>query len=91
LPNKGVAAQLFPVLHYRITENYTYRGLWGSLVITFILFSVSAFTKKTDAAKLQQTTIDWGGPLEPFQGLSDWRLHLLGVAILTVLAYWWLW
>ncbi|SPE61369.1 putative Solute carrier family 5 (Sodium/myo-inositol cotransporter), member 3 [Verrucomicrobia bacterium] len=91
LPNKGAAAQIFPLLHYPITENYTYRGLWGSLVITFILFSVSAFTKKTDAAKLQQTTINWGGSLEPFQGLSDWRLHLSGVAILTVLAYWWLW
>ena len=91
VPNKAAAAQLFPLLHYRITENYTYRGLWGSLLITLILFSVSAFTKKTDAAKLQQTTINWGGPVEPFQGLSDWRLHLLGVAFLTVLAYWWLW
>jgi solute:Na+ symporter, SSS family len=50
VPNQAVAAQIFPLLHYRITENYTYRGLWGSLVITFILFSVSAFTTKTDAA-----------------------------------------
>lgn len=91
LPNKALAAQIFPLLHFRITENYTYRGLWGSLVITLILFGVSAFTKKTDPAKLQQTTINWGGPPEPFQGFSDWRLHLLGIGVLAVLAYWWLW
>jgi SSS family solute:Na+ symporter len=91
LPNKTLAAQIFPLLHYPITENYTYRGLWGSLLVTFILFTVSAFTKKTDPAKLQQTTVDWSGTREPFTGLSDWRLHLLGIGILTVLAYRWLW
>lgn len=91
LPNKALAAQIFPLLHHRITENYTYRGLWGSLVVSLILFAVSAFTKKSDPAKLQQTTISWGGTMEPFQGLSDWRLHLAGIGILTVLAYWWLW
>jgi SSS family solute:Na+ symporter len=91
LPNTALAPQIFPLLHYPITENYTYRGLWGSLLITFILFAVSAFTKKTDPAKLHQTTVNWGGTLEPFAGLSDWRLHLLGIAMLTVFAYWWLW
>ena len=45
----------------RITENYTYRGFWGTLAITLILFAVSAFTKKTDPAKLEATTINWGG------------------------------
>jgi SSS family solute:Na+ symporter len=91
LPNRATATHIFPWLHHPITENYTYRGLWGSLAIILILFAVSAFTKKTDPAKLQATTVDWGGGREPFQGLSDWRLHLTGIVILTVLAYWWLW
>jgi SSS family solute:Na+ symporter len=91
LPNKAAAAQLFPLLHYHITENYTYRGFWGTLAITLILFAVSAFTKKTAPAKLEATTIHWGGKLEPFQGLSDWRLHLVFLGAITVVAYWWLW
>ena len=91
LPNKAAAAHLFPFLHYRITENYTYRGFWGTLAITLILFAVSAFTKKTAPAKLEATTIHWGGKLEPFQGLSDWRLHLVFLGAITVVAYWWLW
>jgi SSS family solute:Na+ symporter len=91
LPNKALAAQLFPLLHHRITENYTYRGLWGTLAITLILFAVSAFTKKTDPAKLEMTTIKWGEKVEAFQGISDWRLHLAVLGAITVLAYWWLW
>jgi SSS family solute:Na+ symporter len=91
LPSKVAAQQLFPLLHYRITENYTYRGFWGTLVITIILFAVSAFTRKTDPAKLELTTIHWGGRLEPYQGLSDWRLHLAVLGAITVVAYWWLW
>ena len=91
LPNKALAAQLFPLLHHPITENYTYRGLWGTLAITLILFAVSAFTKKTDPAKLEMTTIKWGEKVEAFQGVSDWRLHLAVLGVITVLAYWWLW
>jgi SSS family solute:Na+ symporter len=91
LPNKALAARIFPLLHYPLTENYTYRGLWGSLLITLILFAVSGFTKKTDPVKLEHTTINWSGTLEPFQGLADWRFHLAAIAILTALAYWWLW
>ncbi len=53
--------------------------------------ALSRLTKKTDAAKLQQTTVQWGGRHEPFQGFSDWRLHLAGIGVLTMLAYWWLW
>jgi hypothetical protein len=52
---------------------------------------VSAFTKKTDPAKLEKTTVNWTGAVEPFEGFSDWRLHLASIAVLTVLAYWWLW
>jgi len=91
LPDQSLAAQMFPLLHYRITENFTYRGLWGALVITVILFVVSVFTNKTDPVKLQKTTINWAGTAESFQGFSDWRLHLVGIGALTVLAYWLLW
>ncbi len=91
LPDKEAARQLFPLLHYPITQNYTYRGFWGTLLVTLILFAVSAFTKKTDPAKLELTTINWGGKPEPFQGLSDWRLQLAVLGVITVLAYWWLW
>jgi SSS family solute:Na+ symporter len=90
LPDKA-ARELFPLLHYPITQNYTYRGFWGTLAVTLILFAVSAFTKKTDPAKLELTTIHWGGKLEAFQGLADWRLHLGILGVLTAGAYWWLW
>jgi SSS family solute:Na+ symporter len=89
--DKALAQQWFPLLHHPITENYTYRGGWGTLAITIILFVVSAFTKKTEPAKLEKTTINWGGPTEPFAGLSDWRLHLAILSIVTVAAYWWVW
>ena len=91
IPNKAPAAQIFPLLHHHITQNYTYRGFWGSLLITFILFAVSAFTKRTDPAKLEKTTVNWAKRDDQFQGFSDWRLHLAALVILTVLAYWWLW
>ncbi len=91
LKDRVLACRLFPILHFQITENYTYRGFWGTVLITLILFLVSAVTKKTDPAKLAQTTIDWSQPAEPFQGLSDWRLHLAVLSGITVLAYWWLW
>jgi SSS family solute:Na+ symporter len=91
LPDKAVARQLFPLLHYPITQNYTYRGFWGTAIVTLVLFVVSAFTRKTDPAKLELTTIHWGRKLDPFQGLTDWRLHLAVLGIITVCAYWWLW
>ena len=61
------------------------------MAITVILFVVSAFTKKTEPAKLEKTTINWGGQIEPFAGLSDWRLHLAILSVVTVAAYWWIW
>ncbi len=91
MPNQALAAHIFPFLHYPITLNYTYRGLWATMIITFILFAVSAFSKKTDPAKLEHTTVNWGGKIEPFAGFSDWRLYLAVIGIITVLAYWWLW
>jgi SSS family solute:Na+ symporter len=91
IKDKALAQQWFPLLHHPITENYTYRGLWGTVAITGILFAVSAFTKKTEPAKLEKTTIDWGGPMEPFEGLSDWRLQLALLSAVTVTTYWWIW
>ena len=89
----GVEAgrKVFPWLHHTFTLNYTYRGLWGTLCIIATLFLVSAFTTKTAPAKLEATTIKWGGRIEPFEGLSDWRLHLGLLSIVTVMAYAWLW
>ena len=91
ITDKVAAAQLFPFLHYPITENYTYRGFWGTLAITMILFFVSAFTQKTNPARLATTTVQWGDPVAAFEGLSDWRLQLTLLGALTVAAYWWLW
>jgi solute:Na+ symporter, SSS family len=91
IPDKTLAAKIFPPLHHHITLNYTYRGAWGMLIITIILFAVSAFTKKTEPEKLEHTTVNWNGTIAPFRGLSDWRLHLTLLVILTVVAYWWLW
>jgi SSS family solute:Na+ symporter len=91
IKDRSVAAQLFPLLHHRITENYTYRGLWGTAAITIVLFAVSVFTRKTDPAKLERTTVDWAGAAEAFGGLSDWRLQITGLLLVTGLAYWWIW
>jgi solute:Na+ symporter, SSS family len=85
------AASYFPWLHHPFTFNYTYRGAWGTLFITAVLFGVSVFTRKTDRDRLERTTINWNNKPGPLCGLSDWRLHLIVLAILTIIAYWWLW
>jgi SSS family solute:Na+ symporter len=54
------------------------------------LFAVSAFTAKTDPAKLELTTINYSKKVAPFSGLSDWRLHLLILIGITILIYSWL-
>ena len=82
--------RFLPFLHYKLTLNFGYRGLWATLLITGILFAVSAFTPKTDPAKLEKTTINYSRRIEQFAGLSDWRLHLLVLSIITVLIYIWL-
>ncbi len=91
ITDKTLAASWFPILHHPITENYTYRGFWGTVIITIVLFGFSAFTKRTDPAKLEKTTINWAGKMDAFQGLSDWRLYLALLCIMTVAAYAWLW
>ncbi len=84
-------AKVFPWLHTNLTLNYTYRGLWGTILITLVLFAASAFSMKSDPAKLDKVTIKWGGALEPFSGIRDWRLHLAILSLGTIAVYWWLW
>jgi solute:Na+ symporter, SSS family len=87
----ATAKACFPWLHHTLTENYSYRGAWETLIVIGVLFLASAFTRKTDSAKLTKTTIDWSAPREPFRGLVDWRLHFVVLMGITVAAYWWFW
>jgi SSS family solute:Na+ symporter len=82
--------KLFPFLYYKLTLNFGYRGLWATIFITIILFTVSAFTEKTADEKLEKTTIDYTKQFERFSGISDWRLHLALLSILTIILYIWL-
>lgn len=85
-PEQGAA--LFPWLHTKLTLNYSYRGLWGTIACVFVLFVVSSFTKKTDPAALEQLTVSWRYKPEPYRGLSDWRLQLAALTIITIALYW---
>ena len=76
---------------YQLTLNYTYRGLWGTILVTLTLFAVSWMTKKMPEERLEGVTIDWSLRLERFQGLRDWRLQLAVLSLGTVAAYAWLW
>jgi len=82
--------QVFPFLHHKLTLNFGYRGLWAEIIITIVLFTVSAFTEKTDPSKLEKTTIDYSKGLAPFKGITDWRLHLLVLTAITILIMIWL-
>jgi len=80
-----------PLLYHTLTLNYTYRGLWGTLIVIAVLFGVSWVTPPSPPEKLERTTVRPGDLAEPFRGWSDWRLHLAALAAATVAAYWWLW
>jgi SSS family solute:Na+ symporter len=82
--------QIFPVLHHKLTLNFGYRGLWAEIMITAILFGVSAFTKKTAPEKLEKTTINYSGVIAKFEGITDWRLHLVLLSLVTLFLYIWL-
>jgi SSS family solute:Na+ symporter len=82
--------QVFPFLHQKLTLNFGYRGLWAEILITGILFAVSAFTPKTTAEKLEKTTINYSGKIARFEGITDWRLHLLILSLITIFIYIWL-
>jgi SSS family solute:Na+ symporter len=85
------AAQAFPFLHTKLTLNYAYRGLWGTLITIAVLFVVSYMTKAPEAAKVKGLTVDWSAPVARFEGWSDWRLHWSLIAAATVAIYAWLW
>ncbi len=91
LMGAGLGARVFPFLHHTLTLNYTYRGLWGSIIIIAVLFGVSAFTEKTPPHKLETTTVQWTAHVKPFEGITDWRLHLAILSMITVGLYAWLW
>jgi len=85
-----VGKQIFPFLHHPLTLNFGYRGLWAEILITIVLFAVSAFTEKTAPEKLATTTINFKGGIAKFEGIKDWRLHLGVLFALTLLIYFWL-
>lgn len=84
-------AALFPFLHLKLTLNYTYRGLWGGLIISAVLFAVSYMTKAPETEKVKGLTVDWHSRMTRFEGWSDWRLHWSVLALATVAIYAWLW
>jgi Na+/proline symporter len=85
------AAKAFPFLHHDLTQNYTYRGLWGTILVVVTLFATSYLTRPPKPEQVATTTVDWGEKWESFQGLTDWRLHLLVLVAVTIVFYWWLW
>lgn len=82
--------EVFPFLHHKLTLNFGYRGLWAEILITIVLFTVSAFTKKTEPERLEKTTIDYSKGIVAFKGLTDWRLLLLILTFITLLILIWL-
>lgn len=82
--------ELFPFLHYKLTLNFGYRGLWAEMLITAVLFAVSAITEKTAPEKLEKTTINFSKKVARFEGISDWRLHLAILSGVTLFLYIWL-
>ena len=89
--NPETAERVFPWLHLTLTEAYSYRGLWGFILVTIVLFAVSARTQKDPPEKLEMTTVDWSQKREAFAGISDWRLHFALLTVLTIAIYAWLW
>jgi SSS family solute:Na+ symporter len=89
--SKGAGQAAFPFLHCDLTRNYSYRGLWGTICVTAVLFGVSYMTERPRPEQLATTTVNWDEKWESFQGIADWRLHLLALSIATALCYWWLW
>jgi SSS family solute:Na+ symporter len=82
--------EIFPFLHHKLTLNFGYRGLWAEIFLTILLFAVSAFTEKTAPEKLENTTINYSKRVAAFEGISDWRLHLFILSLLTLLVILWL-
>jgi SSS family solute:Na+ symporter len=86
----AAGAQYFPILHHPLTLNFGFRGLWAEILITGVLFAVSAFTEKTAPEKLEKTTINYSNGVAKFEGITDWRLHWSILALITLFLYVWL-
>ncbi|MCD6202348.1 MAG: sodium/solute symporter [Bacteroidales bacterium] len=84
------AQKIFPFLHYKMTLNFGFRGLWAVLLTTGALFAVSAVTPKTDPSRLEKTTINYAKRWERYAGIKDWRLQWLILACITLGIYFWL-
>lgn len=82
--------ELFPILHHKLTLNFGYRGLWATILITGVLFTVSAFSEKTAPEKLAKTTMNYSKGIARFEGIIDWRLHLAILSAITIFLYAWL-
>jgi len=82
--------QIFPFLHHKLTLNFGYRGLWAEIIITAVLFGVSAFTEKTAPEKLEKTTYSYSEKIRKFEGIKDWRLHLVILSLITAAIVIWL-
>jgi SSS family solute:Na+ symporter len=82
---------MFPWLHTKFTLNYTYRGLWGTLLVVAILFAVSVFTARAAPETLQKLTVDWNTAPEKLRGITDWRVQLTVLVVVTIALYAWLW
>jgi len=85
-----LAKEIFPVLHHKLTFNFGYRGLYAEILITGLLFAISAFTEKTAPEKLEKTTINYSKEIPKFEGITDWRLHLAILGSITLFLYVWL-
>lgn len=83
-------SKIFPILHHKLTLNFGYRGLWAEVIITAVLFAVSAFTVKTAPEKLARTTVNYSEGFARFEGIRDWRLHLALLSAITICIYIWL-
>lgn len=77
--------------HTKLTLNYPYRGLWGSIASILVMFAASSFTRKTDPAKLEKLTVSWKRRAERFRGIFDWRLQVAVFSAVTVALYWLIW
>lgn len=84
------ASKAFPFLHMKYTTHFGFRGLWAEILITGVLFGVSAFTPKTAPEKLEKTTVNYSGKIARFEGWKDWRLYLAILSVITIIIWIWL-
>ena len=81
-------SRLFPWLHTKLTLNFAYRGLWGSVCVSVVLFFVSWLTPKPRTENLERLTVDWRHAPERFCGWADWRLQWAILSMAAVAIFW---